>query len=191
MAGTLRRALHPQRSRLILSAWPVLSTCFRKIMWPTNTFSFGIAKRLRKLRLGRSNSPARQHHTAPARLARKRHRAYPRSSFPVLAALTVILIWLGVCPALLVAIRAAALDRHCGAPSTRIAVSALRGIGLKEPLRIEQDGGAIGAALKAPPGNACARNSRAPIPKNHPVTPWLGVSFKGDILGLDKTECII
>jgi hypothetical protein len=59
MAGTLRTALHPQRSRLILSAWPVLSTWFRKIMWPTNTFSFCIAKRLRKLRLGRSNSPTR------------------------------------------------------------------------------------------------------------------------------------
>jgi hypothetical protein len=39
MAGTLRSALHPQRSRLILSAWLVLSTCFRKIMWLTNTFS--------------------------------------------------------------------------------------------------------------------------------------------------------
>jgi len=49
MAGTLRSALHPQRSRLILSAWLVLSTCFRKIMWPTNTFSFCIATRLRKL----------------------------------------------------------------------------------------------------------------------------------------------
>jgi len=76
MAGTPRSALHPQRSRLILSAWPVLSTCFRKIMWPTNTFSFGTAKRLRKLRLGST-------------------------------ALTVILIWLGGYPALLIAIRAA------------------------------------------------------------------------------------
>ena len=59
MAGTLRSALHPQRSRLILSAWLALSTCFRKIMWPTNTFSFCIAKKLRKLRVGRSNSPRR------------------------------------------------------------------------------------------------------------------------------------
>ena len=40
-----------QRSRLFLSAWLALSTCLRKIMWPTNTFSFGIAKKLRKLRL--------------------------------------------------------------------------------------------------------------------------------------------
>jgi len=59
MAGTLRSALHPQRSRLILSAWLALSTCFRKIMWPTNTFSFCIAKKLRKLRVGRSSSPRR------------------------------------------------------------------------------------------------------------------------------------
>ena len=28
MAGTLRRALHPQRSRLILYAWLVLSACW-------------------------------------------------------------------------------------------------------------------------------------------------------------------
>jgi hypothetical protein len=77
MAGTLRSALHPQRSRLILFTWLALSTCFRKIMWPTNTFSFFIAKKLRKLRLGRSNSPRRAgHHAAPARLARKRYRAY-------------------------------------------------------------------------------------------------------------------
>ena len=48
MAGTLRSALHPQRSRLILYAWLALSTCLRKIMWPTNPFSFCIAKRLRK-----------------------------------------------------------------------------------------------------------------------------------------------
>ena len=59
MAGTLCSALHPQRTRLILSAWLALSTCSRKIMWPTNTLSFCIAKRLRKLRLGRSNSPTR------------------------------------------------------------------------------------------------------------------------------------
>lgn len=59
MAGTLRSALHPQRSRLILSAWLALSTCFRKIMCPTNTFSFCIAKKLRELRVGRSNSPRR------------------------------------------------------------------------------------------------------------------------------------
>jgi len=57
MAGTLRSALHPQHSRLILSAWPILSTCFR-------------------LHLGST-------------------------------ALTVILIWLGGYPALLIAIRAA------------------------------------------------------------------------------------
>ena len=31
------------------------------------------------------------------------------------------------------------------------------------------------------------------MPKNQPVAHWLGVSFKadGDILGLDKAECII
>ena len=65
MAGTLRSALHPQRSRLILSAWLALSTCFRKIMWPTNTFSFCIAKKLSKLRLGDRLAQARQHHAAP------------------------------------------------------------------------------------------------------------------------------
>jgi hypothetical protein len=32
MAGTLRSALHPQRSRLIPSAWLVLRTCVRKIV---------------------------------------------------------------------------------------------------------------------------------------------------------------
>jgi hypothetical protein len=30
MAGTLRSAMHPQRSRLIPSAWLALSTCFQK-----------------------------------------------------------------------------------------------------------------------------------------------------------------
>jgi hypothetical protein len=59
MARTLRGVMYPQRSRLILSAWLALSTCFRKIMWPTNTFSFCIAKTLRTFRLGRSNSPRR------------------------------------------------------------------------------------------------------------------------------------
>jgi hypothetical protein len=84
MAGTLCSALHPQRSRLILSAWLALSTCFRKIMWPTNTLSFCIAKRLRKLRLGRFElAHAGQHHAAPARLGCKRHRAYPWSSFTI------------------------------------------------------------------------------------------------------------
>ena len=40
MAETLRSVLHPQRFRLILCAWLALITCFRKIMWPANTFSF-------------------------------------------------------------------------------------------------------------------------------------------------------
>ena len=34
MAGALRSALHPQRSRLILSARLALSTCFQKITEP-------------------------------------------------------------------------------------------------------------------------------------------------------------
>jgi hypothetical protein len=34
IAGTLRSAMHPQRSRLILSAWLALSTCFQKITEP-------------------------------------------------------------------------------------------------------------------------------------------------------------
>jgi hypothetical protein len=49
-----------------------------KIMWPTNTFSFCIAK---KLRLGRSNAPRR---ARLQRLARTRHRASSRSSMDAL-----------------------------------------------------------------------------------------------------------
>ena len=41
------------------------------------------------------------------------------------------------------------------AASTRIAVGILRRIAWKEPLRIEQDGGANGTALKAPENNEC------------------------------------
>ena len=48
MAGTLHSALHPQRSRLILSAWLALSTCFRKRTWAPNPFSSCLAKKLRK-----------------------------------------------------------------------------------------------------------------------------------------------
>jgi len=34
IAGTLRSAMHPQRSRLILSAWFALSTCFQEFTEP-------------------------------------------------------------------------------------------------------------------------------------------------------------
>ncbi len=76
MARTLRGVVHPQRSRLILSAWLASSTCFQKIMWPTNTFSFCIAKRLRKLRLGRSNSPRRASITRPHRASLRAQLTY-------------------------------------------------------------------------------------------------------------------
>jgi hypothetical protein len=36
MAGNAAQRAASVRSRLILSAWFALSTCFRKIMWPAN-----------------------------------------------------------------------------------------------------------------------------------------------------------
>jgi len=58
MAGALRSALHPQRSRLILSAWLVLSACFRKICGRRTRFLLH-CEEATQVALGRSNSPTR------------------------------------------------------------------------------------------------------------------------------------
>jgi len=70
MAGTLRGVVHPQRSRLILSAWLALSTCFQKIMWPTNTFSFCNCEEAAQVPLGeielRPGAPTSRGSRAPS-----------------------------------------------------------------------------------------------------------------------------
>jgi hypothetical protein len=74
MAGTLRNALHTQRPPVIdpvRVARP--EHLLRKIMWPTNPFSFCIAKKLGKLRLEDRTcpgAPASRASSAPVGITR-------------------------------------------------------------------------------------------------------------------------